>query len=46
MQIENITGVTAAREAEQQRQDRERYNVERKVKRLENLSSDNDDAII
>jgi len=43
-QIENATGVTAAREAEQQRkrdaviqqqQDRDRYNAERKAKRLE-----------
>jgi len=45
--IENATGVTAAREAEQQRkrdeviqqhQDRDRYNAERKAKRLENPS--------
>ena len=44
-QIENATGVTAAREAEQQRkrdaviqqqQDRDRYYAERKAKRLEN----------
>jgi len=43
--IENATGVTAAREAEQERkrdeviqrhQERERYNAERKAKRLEN----------
>jgi len=46
-QIENATGVTAAREAEQQRkrddvvrrqQDRDYYNAERKAKRLENPS--------
>jgi len=45
--IENATGITAAREAEQQRrrnevvqrhQERDRYNAERKVKRLENPS--------
>jgi len=44
-QIENATGVTAARELEQQRkrdevirqhQERDRYNAERKAKRLEN----------
>jgi peptidoglycan hydrolase CwlO-like protein len=43
--IENATGVTAAREAEQERkretvrqqhQSRDRYNAERRVKRLEN----------
>ena len=48
-QIENATGVTAAREAEQQRkrdaviqqqQDRDRYNAERRAKRLENPSRD------
>ena len=47
--IENATGVTAACEAEQQRkrdaviqrnQDRDRYNAERKAKRLENPSRD------
>ena len=46
-QIENATGVTAARELEQQRkrdevirqhQERDRYNAERKAKRLENPS--------
>jgi len=46
-QIENTTGVTAARELEQQRkrdevirqhQERDRYNAERKAKRLENPS--------
>jgi len=45
--IENATGVTAAREAEEQRKrdaviqrhrDRDRYNAERKAKRLENPS--------
>jgi len=51
-QIENATGVTAAREAEQQRkrdaviqqqQGRDRYNAERKAKRLENPSVCKDD---
>ena len=46
-QIENATGITATREAEKQRkrdaviqrqQDRDRYNAERKAKRLENPS--------
>jgi len=45
--IENATGITAACEAEQQRkrdeviqrhQDRDRYNAERKIKRLKNPS--------
>ena len=49
LRIENATGVTAAREAEQQRkrdeviqrhQDRDRYNAERKARRLENPSND------
>ena len=49
LRIENATGITAAREAEQQRkrdaviqqrQDRDRYNAERKAKRLENSSRD------
>ena len=51
--IENTTGITAAREAEQQRkrdeviqrhQCRDRYNAERKVKRLENPNLKKDEA--
>ncbi|MCL2427056.1 MAG: hypothetical protein FWD05_12070 [Oscillospiraceae bacterium] len=51
-QIENATGVTAARELEQQRkrdaviqqqQDRDRYNAERRAKRLENPSKNKSD---
>ena len=53
--IENATGVTAAREAEQQRkrdeviqrhQDRDRYNAERKAKRLENPSVNKSESIL
>ena len=52
LRIENSTGVTAAREAEQQRkrdaviqqrESRDRYNAERKAKRLENPNKGKDE---
>jgi len=54
-QIENSTGITAIREAEQQckrdevirqRESRDRYNAERKAKRLENSSKGKNEAEI